>query len=111
MMKNLTMEADAQSQRPYNTTLPLAQSLGLTLEHQCDYDDPQCAANEALAYTGPGNILIAWEHKMLRKVSQALGADDAPKYPGSHFDLIYNQPYPYDSVVEVTSENCPGLDN
>ncbi|XWX01629.1 hypothetical protein V2A60_009657 [Cordyceps javanica] len=96
------------SQRPYNTTLPLAESLGLTIEHKCEYDDMECAAREAKAYRGPGNILIAWEHVRLRLVSDDLGAD-APKYPDSHFDLIYNQPYPYDSVT-VTSENCPGLD-
>lgn len=96
------------SQRPYNTTLPLAESLGLQIETRCDYDDPKCAAAEARRYNGEGNILIAWEHGMLRHVSEALGAD-APHYSGEHFDLIYNQPYPYDRV-EVTSENCPGLD-
>lgn len=47
---------------------------------------------------------------MLREVSKALGADDSPKYSGKHFDLIYNQPYPYDSV-DVTSEDCPGIDD
>ncbi|OAA56879.1 hypothetical protein ISF_07395 [Cordyceps fumosorosea ARSEF 2679] len=96
---------DNLSQRPYNTTLPLAKSLGLTIEHQCDYDETDCAAKEARAYDGPGNILIAWEHVKLRKVSEALGAD-APKYPDSRYDLIYDQPYPYDEVTTY-SEACP----
>lgn len=76
-----TSPTDAKSQRPYNTTLPLANSLGLNIDSPCDYDDTQCAANAALQYTG-GNVLIAWEHKQLRHVAEALGADDVPKYPG-----------------------------
>ncbi|KAJ3494503.1 hypothetical protein NLG97_g4036 [Lecanicillium saksenae] len=101
---------DHESQRPYNTTLPLAHSLGLTIEHKCDYDDPHCAAKEAKAYNGPGNILIAWEHGKLSHVSRELGDEDSPHYPGEHFDLIYDQPYPYTSV-NIYSQNCPGLDS
>ncbi|OAA70080.1 hypothetical protein LEL_09896 [Akanthomyces lecanii RCEF 1005] len=100
---------DNLSQRPYNTTLPLARSLGLTIEHKCEYKDAECAAKEAKAYRGPGNILIAWEHQMLTHVSEALGGDPE-KYPGKRYDLIYDQPYPYDSV-KIYSENCPGLDD
>lgn len=72
---------DAKSQRPYNTTLPLANSLGLNLDTPCDFDDTECAANHALQYTD-GNVLIAWEHKELRHVAEAIGAQDVPKYPG-----------------------------
>ncbi|KAK2593726.1 hypothetical protein QQS21_008591 [Conoideocrella luteorostrata] len=97
------------SQRPYNTTLPLANSLGIKMDTPCDYDDPECAADFALRYRG-GNVLIGWEHGYLRKVSQALGGQDVPKYPGDRYDLIYNQPSPY-TEIEVTSEECPGLDD
>lgn len=122
------------TERPYNTTLPLAHSLGLKIHDKCEYDDMKCAAKEALAYDGPGNVLVAWEHVRLRKVSEYIGADKVPKYPGEmspilsaeitvlkintnnihiaddHFDLIYTQKSPYTKVV-VSSENCPGLDN
>ena len=47
-------QTDNRSQRPHNTTLPLAESLGISNNHPCNY--------VALAYTGPGNVLIAWEH-------------------------------------------------
>ncbi|PHH90508.1 hypothetical protein CDD83_3472 [Cordyceps sp. RAO-2017] len=70
----------------------------------------ECAGQAALRYNGPGNVLIAWEHHNLRKVSEAIGGKDVPKYPGSQFDLIYNQPSPYREVT-VTSEECPGLDS
>lgn len=47
---------------------------------------------------------------MLSKVSRALGDPDSPHYSGSHYDLIYDQPYPYHHV-DVYSQGCPGLDN
>jgi hypothetical protein len=31
-------------------------------------------------YSGPGNILICWEHDALTDIVKALGDDDAPKY-------------------------------
>ncbi|CEJ92373.1 hypothetical protein VHEMI08027 [[Torrubiella] hemipterigena] len=98
------------TERPYNSTLPLAESLGLKIHDKCEYDDMKCAAKQALAYKGPGNVLVAWEHVRLRKVSEYIGADDVPKYPDDRFDLIYTQKSPYTEVV-VTSEECPGLDD
>ena len=72
---------DNLSQRPYNTTLPLADSLGIQMDTPCDYNDPECAANFALQYRG-GNVLIGWEHGYLKKVSQHLGGKHVPTYPG-----------------------------
>lgn len=46
---------------------------------------------------------------MLTHVSEALGGNPE-KYPGKRYDLIYDQPDPYDSV-KIYSENCPGLDD
>ncbi|CEJ92063.1 hypothetical protein VHEMI07741 [[Torrubiella] hemipterigena] len=103
--------SDARTQRPYNTTLPLAQSLGITIDHPCEYTDPSCAGKRAREYTGPGNVLIAWEHVYLPKVAAAIGgAKNVPENPSSHFDYIYNLPSPYTKVT-ITSESCPGLDN
>lgn len=77
-------EGDHTTQRPYNTTLPLARSLGITIDDPCDLTDISCAAKEALAYTGPGNVLIAWEHDHLPLVSRAIGGQNVPTYPGMH---------------------------
>ncbi|KAH0594739.1 hypothetical protein MHUMG1_07573 [Metarhizium humberi] len=99
---------DHTTQRPYNTTLPLAESLGITIDHPCNYTDTSCAGQAALNYTGPGNVLIAWEHVHLPAVSKAIGGQDVPSYPDSHFDLIYNQPLPYTNVT-VTSEDCAAI--
>lgn len=122
---------DPRSQRPYNTTLPLANSLGIKIDTPCDYKDPKCAAKHAHQYTG-GNVLIAWEHIYLPQVAQAIGAKDAPKnpsksspfksgifphnycrlltqYAGSHFDWIYTVAPPYTKAT-LSSEDCPGLD-
>lgn len=64
---------DARSQRPYKTVLPLAQSLNITIDTPCDLDDSDCAGNAARAYSGPGNVLIAWEHTYLPLVAEAIG--------------------------------------
>ncbi|CEJ93509.1 hypothetical protein VHEMI09091 [[Torrubiella] hemipterigena] len=100
---------DHETQRPFNTTLPLAQSLSITIDHPCNFTDTTCAGKAALRYSGPGNVLIAWEHEHLPAVAEAIGAKHAPKYPGSHFDLIYELVAPYTSVT-VSSEDCPGYD-
>ncbi|KAK9439858.1 hypothetical protein VB005_04473 [Metarhizium brunneum] len=75
---------DHTTQRPYNTTLPLAESLGITIDHPCNYTDTSCAGQAALNYTGPGNVLIAWEHVHLPAVSKAIGGQDVPSYPGEN---------------------------
>lgn len=95
----LPIYEDARSQRPYNTTLPLANSLGITIDHPCDYDDPSCAGKAALKYTGPGNVLIAWEHVYLPKVAAAIGAKDAPSYPSKFIRYI-----PF--LSQLTSFDC-----
>lgn len=55
------------------------------------------------------NTVDSWEHKALSDIAQALGADPGD-YPSDHFDIIWTQAPPYDSVQD-SSENCPGLDN
>jgi len=65
-----------------------------------------------LAFPGPGNVLICWEHGQLDLIAQALGVPAAEaQYPDDRFDLIWTIPAPYTSIVSVTSEGVPGLDN
>lgn len=52
------ISADGSQQRPYDTVLPLAEDLGLTVDTSCQRDDSDCVADVVEAYTGSGNILI-----------------------------------------------------
>lgn len=90
---------------------PLAQDLGLTIDHKCDRDDPDCVKDKVNGYSGSGNILICWEHDALTDIVKELGDDDAPDYPGSRFDIIWVDPPKYKSITQQYSENCPGLDS
>ncbi|KAL1961751.1 hypothetical protein VTN77DRAFT_1077 [Rasamsonia byssochlamydoides] len=104
-------KSDGSRDRPYLTVEPLAQDLGLTVDTSCGRDDPKCVKKVVDNYTGSGNILICWEHAALTDIVTELGDDNAPTYPSDRFDLIWTDPYPYDNITSITSENCPGLDN
>lgn len=73
--------ADGKRDRPYETVLPLAEELGLTVDTSCSKKDTKCVKDLVKDYTGSGNILICWEHKELTKIAEKLGDDDAPTYP------------------------------
>lgn len=103
--------ADGSRKRPFDTVTPLAQDLGLTINHSCDRDDSDCVQDAVEAHNGSGNILICWEHDALHDIAKELGDEDAPKYPGDRFDLIWEDPYSYKDITDMYSENCPGLDN
>ena len=69
---------DPLSQRPYNTTVPLAENLGLTIEHYCDYNDVECASEAAFSHYSnvSGNVLIAWEHYYMRRIAASMTEQD-----------------------------------
>ncbi|OAA63593.1 hypothetical protein SPI_03756 [Niveomyces insectorum RCEF 264] len=104
-------KSNGKRQRPLDTVQPLAADLGLAVDTSCDRDDEGCVKDAVKGYTGSGNILICWEHKELKKIAQKLGADNAPSYPDDRFDLIWTDPYDYDSITTIASENCPDLDH
>jgi hypothetical protein len=81
----LCFYADGKQQRPYDTVVPLAADLGLTVDTSCQRDDQDCVADVVNDYDGSGNILICWEHDALTDIIDELGDDDAPDYPGSRF--------------------------
>lgn len=76
------MYLEPVTQRPYNTTLPLAESLNLTIDTPCNYNDPECEGEAARRYAGRGNVLIAWEHDHIPAVVEAIGGENVPSYPG-----------------------------
>ncbi|KAF7592250.1 hypothetical protein BBP40_000452 [Aspergillus hancockii] len=101
---------DGKRVRPYETVLPLAADLGLTVDTSCDRDDPKCVKKAVNNYSGEGNILICWQHSAMTDIVKKLGDDDAPTYPDDRYDLIWTDPSPYTKVTEITSEQCQGLD-
>lgn len=77
-------------------------------------------AQAAKAYTGPGNVLVCWEHGQLAAIAAAIGVEKYAektgltgkvKYPDDRFDLIWTVREPYVEVKSVVSEAVPGLDD
>lgn len=70
-LKSLTLGLDLDSyilsqggkrKRPYDTVLPLANALGISVDTSCDRDDHECVARVVENYEGPGDILIWYVH-------------------------------------------------
>ncbi|KAI1364340.1 hypothetical protein F5Y08DRAFT_307333 [Xylaria arbuscula] len=106
-----TPKDNGKRSRPYLTVKPLADDLGLTVDTSCDRDDEKCVQEAVDDYDGEGNVLICWEHDALNNIAEELGADSVDNYPDESFDLIWTQPYDYNKITSITSENCPGLDD
>ncbi|KAG0009812.1 hypothetical protein BGZ81_003150 [Podila clonocystis] len=102
-------QSDGYHARSYLTVKPLAKDLGLTVDTNCDRDDPKCVKKAVGKYTGSGNILICWQHRALRDVAESLGDYTPPKYPDDVFGQIWTYLAPYTEVTTITEENCPGL--
>lgn len=96
--------------RPYDTVKPLADKMGLEVDHSCDRDDEDCAGDaiKKAAEKGAKRILVCWEHKMLSDIADKLGVDDLD-YPSDRFDIVFQL---YDGKMQrIFSEKCPGLDD
>lgn len=70
----LTSIQDGSRDRPFKTVEPLSKALGLEVDTSIGRDDVKDAAKAAKSYSGPGNVLICWEHGELVKIAKALGA-------------------------------------
>ncbi|RAK88134.1 60S ribosome biogenesis protein Rrp14 [Aspergillus costaricaensis CBS 115574] len=99
-----------QHRRSYETVLPVAQDLGLSVDTSCKRNHVKCVAKRIREFKGTGNILISWRHGKMRQIVQELGYADPPEYPDDRFDLIWTIPFPYDNITEIQSEECPELD-
>lgn len=81
----------------------------MVVDTSCQRDDSDCVANVVNNYSGPGNILICWEHNALTDIAGALGDNNPPDYDSDDFGVIWTDPYPYNNVDTNSDENCPGL--
>lgn len=70
------MYKDGSRDGPVETITPLAQDLGLTPDTSVSRDDAKGAARAARGWEGPGNVLVCWEHGVLRKIVKELGVED-----------------------------------
>ncbi|WFD19600.1 hypothetical protein MCAP1_001834 [Malassezia caprae] len=103
-------KSDGSRIRPYDTAKPLADRLGLTIDHHCDRDDDDCAADTVsdAAKKGAKTILVCWEHDALSDIADNLGIDDLD-YPDDRFDIVFQM---YDGEMNsIFSEECFGLDD
>lgn len=99
---------------------PLAndlEDLGVEFNTKIDKDDAVGVAKAVKGFSGPGNVLICWEHHNLSDIAKAIGirgfaessgTSGKLQYPGSRFDLIWVAPAPYDEITEVLSEDALG---
>ncbi len=81
---------DGDHGRPYQTVVPLAARLGLAIDdsHRLDEED-ELAAD---ARSRGGVVLIAWEHKRIPRIADAILGDraTAPRaWPDDRFDLVW----------------------
>lgn len=97
-------------ERSFQTVTPLAEALNLTVDVSCGKYDIGCAADLVRSYTGPGNILICWQHGKLRKIMERLGGEPWPRYPDDRNDLIWTASEDWTHIESADSECCPTLD-
>jgi hypothetical protein len=81
---------DGRQKRPYDTVLPLSRDLGLEVDTHCERDDVHCVEKTTRSYSGPGNILICWEHSTMSNITEIMGDKNPPHFPRSEFVLHLN---------------------
>ena len=75
------LSVDGAHGRAFETVLPLANDLGLTVDTHCKRNKVKCVAKTIRSYDGPGNILIAWRHSRMGGIEEELGALEPIEYP------------------------------
>jgi hypothetical protein len=87
---------NATSHRPLETIIPLATALNLAPNTNYTDSDKDIAklVSEVTGGDCAGKVvLIAWHHGKLTALAQALGATDAPAWPGPVFDWLWEIDY------------------
>lgn len=78
------------SKRPLQTLLPLAEVLGKPVQQDFAVGDESQLAAKLLQLDGV--VLVAWEHKAIHAIGNALVGNDQTvpqKWPGDRFDILW----------------------
>jgi broad specificity phosphatase PhoE len=81
---------DGDHGRPHQTVMPLAARLGVEIDARYGLDEEAELVADLRARRGV--VLIAWEHKRIPKIANAILGDDttAPQvWPDERFDLVW----------------------
>jgi hypothetical protein len=97
-------ETSKHSDRPIETIKPLAQALGLKINHSYEDRETTGVANEILSGKYAGKVvLICWHHGEIPHLAKALGAVGAPKkWDETVFDRIWMLEW-IDGKVQLTT--------
>ncbi|WFD35321.1 hypothetical protein MCUN1_002172 [Malassezia cuniculi] len=101
---------DGKRIRPYETVKPLADKLGLQVDHHCSKEDEDCVYDtiKKASKDGKRSILVCWEHSKLTDIADKLDVNDL-EYPDDRFDVVYS--IKEAKVERIFSEQCPNLDS
>ncbi len=84
------VNAASKSKRPRHTVTPLAELMGLKIDHKYGDGQEAALARAAVAASANGPVLIAWQHGEIPCIiAQVAGTPLAPKWPGDRFDLVW----------------------
>jgi hypothetical protein len=81
--------AEGDHGRPFQTLAPLAAKLGIAIDVRFGLDEEHELAGDVLRRSGV--VLIAWEHKRIARIVDALIGDATavPQWPDDRFDLVW----------------------
>ncbi len=105
-------KASDKSDRPVLTVTPLAAALGKKIHDQYD-NHPDgiaglCAEMLSGAYAGQ-TVLICWHHGTMPDVAAGLGHANAPKVPGTSFDVVWQFAYAKGSTTPTFTPSTENL--
>ena len=106
-------KASHKSNRPVLTVTPLAAALGSKKIHDQYGNDPtgiDGLGADVLGgkYAGQ-TLLICWHHGTMPDVAKALGYDQAPKVPGTAFDIVWQFAYAAGSTTPTFTASTENL--
>ncbi|GAC1416535.1 MAG: hypothetical protein NVSMB64_26730 [Candidatus Velthaea sp.] len=82
--------ADGDHGRPFETIVAVAERLGVTPDTRFTLDEEAALVGAVLA--GGGVALIAWEHKRIPRIANAILGDATPapqSWPDDRFDVVW----------------------
>jgi hypothetical protein len=83
--------ARKHSHRPYQTLMPLAAKLGLTINDAFKKDEYELMLVDAGGCDGV--VLIAWQHEFIPRIGNSITGNDTTvpqKWPGARFDMVWS---------------------